>query len=98
MSSHVHNNGMANDSHAQRLPVVPVAAVVGVLSAVVLFLLHFPFLVAGGLWLLILALTLIVYALISQLRWNLEAWHIAIAGQIIGLCGLALLFIASLFA
>ena len=99
MSSHVQDNsGMADNSHTQRLSVVPVAAVISVLGVVLLFLLQFPFLVACGLWILNLALTLIVYALISHLRWNIEAWHIAIAGQIIGLFGLALLFIASLIA
>ena len=87
---------MTNENETQPPRVVPVAAAVGLVMAIVLLLLQLPLLVIAGLWLLGQALVLISYAFFVLRRYKTEAWEIAIAGQIAGLLGIALLFIASL--
>jgi hypothetical protein len=97
MTTHIQQNDFYRTQEELQLPRPSlVALVVGIVLAGFLVFLSPPLLVAAGLWLLGMALTLIGYALAAKRKYDTAAWDTAIIGQGLGLLGMALLFSASL--
>jgi hypothetical protein len=99
MTTHIRQNNLYQEHVENMLPRPSLVALfAGVVLAGLLLTMSLPLLVAGGLWMLGMAATLIGYALLSYRRYETAVWDTAIIGQGLGLLGTALLFGASLLA
>ena len=96
MSIHIQQNHIIPAEAQVRTPrAVPVAFSSGLIFAFILLFLQLPWLVSAGLWLLGMALILIIYAFVSYHRFAIPVWDTAIAGQVVGFLGIALLLLAT---
>jgi hypothetical protein len=68
----------------------------GLILAVILSGAGYSLAVAGGLWMLCAGGALIAHTLLTSRRRAEPSWGPAIAGQALGVAGLAILFLASL--
>jgi uncharacterized membrane protein HdeD (DUF308 family) len=99
MTTYIQRSEMAADAKETPLPrPFLVALTGGILMSGLLLLLSLPLLASIGLWLLGIALALVGYALIAYHQFNTAVWDTAIAGQVLGMLGIALLFGSSLLA
>ncbi len=97
MTTHIQQNERYTTEAAASLPrPSTVALIAGAFFAGLLFVFSLPLLAAAGLWLLGMALALVGYALIAKRQFDTAVWDTAIAGQVLGLLGMALLFGVSL--
>ncbi len=98
MSAHIQQDDFITTQYQSHQPrVTGVALASAVILAFLLYFLSMPLLVSAGFWLLGMALVLIAYAFISYHRFAIPVWDTAIAGQVVGLFGITILFLANFF-
>ena len=96
MSIHIQTDERIIARYQAREPrVTAVAIASGLLLGFILLLAGYSLLVSIGMWLMGMALVCILYAFVSYHRFAVPVWETAIAGQVIGLVGIGLLFAAS---
>ncbi len=96
MSAHIQQDDFITTQYRSHYPrVTGVALSSAVILAFLLIYLAMPLLVSAGFWLLGMAIVLIAYAFISYHRFAIPVWDTAIVGQVVGLFGITLLFLAN---